>query len=1624
MQGFKKAVSILLSVMMAAGVVTIMPFGANAKDAAQEVSLKDGTYAPNQAVVLFRDSAIDTATTTKKGAVEAVGASFGDMMDASSSGTEALSAADEEINILKSSLGSDFVLEDTLVFDDSDSAKDGGKAGASVGSGSTGGLTIGLVSSEQYDTKTLIEKLGKNKNVVKVEPNYYFKQTALDDYSLNDEYSSYLYDVNSPAAKNTGGDSVEDRGTDAATALSLNASTGWKKVADADKETVVAVIDDGVFDTHEDLKDVMWTNPGNIGLKGKHGYDFAYNSDKSGYDETGHGTHCAGIIAAQANNAKGVAGIASGANVKIMSLKIMSGGATTSTAYATYGAFNYIHKAVQGGVNVVAVNNSWAGYSYSDIYDVVIDQLGEDGVVSYLAASNDGENNDDFMVTPANTDSEYAITVGAADITGKRAAFSNYGKTSVDIFGAGVNILSTVGYKTYFPTIYRAEKLNATTEYYGEFNADTKVENGKITPSKGSKADADVKQFGEIKFAKQKMSEENEAEIADDARLELAVEQGRHFITGNPYRLKVTVKDAQPGEEYYIYFPYEKNALTTGDDNTYFSVSAEAVPSPTGGNTAFYCGEVSKVGDSRYAMTGRKSEDVPGGSLLARTTALYDKIERHATNILTPSAAKSGDVSAKLLSADEADGKELGFGLYVAGKWSEGTHDLSIYIDNLAVSKPGADLDANTSYDVMSGTSMACPSVCGGGALIAALYPRQEGESGSAYSKRIRSKVLSCVTQTDELKDYCSTGGYLDLTKLDAAVPAVTDAVCDMVNETITLKGENLFGTLTYRSLSSNDAEEKPLPDSVDVDYSDDGKQLVIRNAKSLFSTYTEFTVTTETGAKGTGKFFLVKGQNQLLPVSSELKVVKNVFVQSGSDMIGETEALLPPYLMTDAGGKALYGYYGKTGEIAKFDGEQFNTIKGSEPIESLRGYLSDSGVDAFTVYNDYQICFVTGDIPAIENGVIYEPVQAYNKDMTEAEDSWYLASFDLNEVNPQWCYTGIEELPGGIDIDDRSNMMNLAVCDGKLYIVCSAAGSEAANSLCVYSLDIATKKWAREADLPFAAENYDLVASNGKLYAMFGTLSDKSLSTQDRILNSVYCYDGGKWEKKSDVALVGRVLSENSELTSGEAVTSVKNGLLFAGTSVDGGGNVFLYNTNTDKVEPLYYTTSDSLSDTCGVYGSCVATCDGVYYIRQIKDDCKQGWSLSLLPESSGAYLSPFADVILGDADGDGKVTISDATLIQKYLAGLKMPGSFDIKAADTDGSGSITIDDVTQIQRYLSGLSSAEGIGYTESEAKALSLWTNNAPLKSELTQYMKAITDKNSADYIPVEARIAVFDMDGTLCCETDPGYFDHKLLYHRVMEDPDYKDKASDEEKEVCADIKTYFDTGVYPKGMDVRHGKAVATAFKGMTPAEFDAYVKAYRDEPMESYTNMTNGQAFYKPMLQVIDYLQANQFKVYIVSGTDRLITRGLAEGVVNIPLAQMIGSDESLVATGQGDTDGLSYTYTHDDELITGGDFLIKNLKMNKVTAIQREIGLQPVLCFGNSSGDAAMANYTITNNPYKSGAYLLCCDDLERENGNQKKADDMRASCEKNGWTAVSMKNDWTTIYGDGVEYIKNTQ
>ena len=101
---------------------------------------------------------------------------------------------------------------------------------------------------------------------------------------------------------------------------------------------------------------------------------------------------------------------------------------------------------------------------------------------------------------------------------------------------------------------------------------------------------------------------------------------------------------------------------------------------------------------------------------------------------------------------------------------------------------------------------------------------------------------------------------------------------------------------------------------------------------------------------------------------------------------------------------------------------------------------------------------------------------------------------------------------------------------------------------------------------------------------------------------------------------------------------------------------------------------------------------------------------------------------------------------------------------------------------------------------------------------------------------------------------------------------------------------------------------------------------------------------------------------------------------------------------------------------MIQGG-FVIKNLKMNKVSAIVREIGRKPVLAFGNSSGDSAMLNYTINGNKYRSAAFFLLCDDLERELGNLNKAAKCKELADTYGWIPVSMRDDFATIYGEDV-------
>lgn len=312
-----------------------------------------------------------------------------------------------------------------------------------------------------------------------------------------------------------------------------------------------------------------------------------------------------------------------------------------------------------------------------------------------------------------------------------------------------------------------------------------------------------------------------------------------------------------------------------------------------------------------------------------------------------------------------------------------------------------------------------------------------------------------------------------------------------------------------------------------------------------------------------------------------------------------------------------------------------------------------------------------------------------------------------------------------------------------------------------------------------------------------------------------------------------------------------------------------------------------------------------------------------------------------------------------------------------------------------------------------RPLSLWNDDAPARNALLEYVNAVTDEDSADYIPVKSRIAVFDFDGTLFLETDPTYFDWMLFSHRVLEDPDYR--ATDE---MISTAKA-AQNGQMPK-LDNKRERMVSQAYQGMTLDEFDAYVRDFMTEDQPGFVGLKRGDAFYRPMIEVVNYLRDNGFTVYVISGTDRLTVRPLLD-ILCLPPTQIIGSDSSIVSDHQ-TGDALDYVFVKGDTLTLGGENLVKMLQMNKVSAIVREIGVKPVLAFGNTMSDASMLNYTINGNPYRSLGFMLLCDDLEREYGNTKKADDMRKDCAHYGWIPVSMRDDWKTIYGDGVEKRKH--
>jgi len=302
----------------------------------------------------------------------------------------------------------------------------------------------------------------------------------------------------------------------------------------------------------------------------------------------------------------------------------------------------------------------------------------------------------------------------------------------------------------------------------------------------------------------------------------------------------------------------------------------------------------------------------------------------------------------------------------------------------------------------------------------------------------------------------------------------------------------------------------------------------------------------------------------------------------------------------------------------------------------------------------------------------------------------------------------------------------------------------------------------------------------------------------------------------------------------------------------------------------------------------------------------------------------------------------------------------------------------------------------------AQTLPSW-NEGDAKARIVAFVQAVTDKKSRDFVAPAERIAVFDNDGTLWAE-QPIYFQFAFALDRVKalapKHPEWK------EKEPFASLIRGDVKGAL-KGGEKSLLPILAATHAGITTDEYEKVVKDWLASAAHPKFKQPYTALAYRPMIELLDYLRANGFKTFIVSGGGVEFIRAFAEQVYGIPPEQVIGSAGKQKL-----------------EMRNGKPVIVKlpavdfvDDKEGKPLGIQKYIGRRPIAAFGNSDGDLQMLQYTMAGDGRRF-ALLVRHDDAEREFAYDRQShigrlDKAWDEAKAKGWTVVSMKSDWKKIF-----------
>jgi phosphoglycolate phosphatase-like HAD superfamily hydrolase len=304
------------------------------------------------------------------------------------------------------------------------------------------------------------------------------------------------------------------------------------------------------------------------------------------------------------------------------------------------------------------------------------------------------------------------------------------------------------------------------------------------------------------------------------------------------------------------------------------------------------------------------------------------------------------------------------------------------------------------------------------------------------------------------------------------------------------------------------------------------------------------------------------------------------------------------------------------------------------------------------------------------------------------------------------------------------------------------------------------------------------------------------------------------------------------------------------------------------------------------------------------------------------------------------------------------------------------------------------------------------NDGPAKESIVSFVKRVTTEGGPDFVPPGERIATFDNDGTLWCEK-PAYFQGLFAFDRIKalapQHPEWKDT------EPYKSILTGDMKGLAAAGKEALL-EVMAVTHTGMTVDEFHALVRAWMRTARHPKYNRPYNQCIYQPMLELLTYLRANGFKTFIVSGGGVEFMRPWVEEAYGIPPEQVVGSSGVVKFEMRGDKALLMKEPKV--EFIDDGP--------GKPVGINRFIGRRPLMAFGNSDGDLQMLQYTTASDSSEPGrprprprfALIVHHTDADREYAYDRdshigKLDKALDEAKARGWTVVSMKHDWKTIF-----------